>query len=201
MIRVECKLKASIGRYELEDYIRPLDITIYAYTADGDEVVMGKIAADQLRLLEVNHDGVDLVAVCDQDSGGMADLFGALFDEDNDFQPELDVDMETHFVLFLWNSVIHPNLAPYHSGIIETVCDLFGHLGAVVMRRSDCTLSDRELADLKFSKIAGSEFVFRHLSFMSEFTKINPQGTEVPFDFEVEIEDEEWVMERWEVEP
>jgi hypothetical protein len=201
MIRVECNFAASIGRYAPEDYIRRMDLTVHAYTAEGESVVVGKIAADQLLLSAAELDGEPLISICDADSSGMVELFEALFENGYEFQPELDIEEVTDHVIFLWNMVLHPRVAPFEAGILDTVCDLLGKDCAVVMRRNVCLLSDKELADLHFCKIAGTDFVFRHLAFQSEFTKVNPQGVEVPLDFEANLGDDAWVFERWNVEP
>ena len=200
MIRIECKFEASISRHELDDYIRGLQLSVIAYTSDGMEVVLGRMGADQLLLTAAETDAADLFCICDNDSETMNTLFAALFDETYSFQAELEVNDNTDHVLFLWHSVFHPKLRPYQSSIINTLSEMFGNDCAIVMRRTACDLDDRELADLGFKKIAGTDFVFRHLAYVNEFSRANPQGTDVPHDFEADEEDAEWVLERWDVE-
>jgi hypothetical protein len=197
MIRVECKFAASIGRFELEDYVRPVEFSVLGYTVDGDEVVMGRIVGDQLRLIEAEIDEISLFDICDNDSGGMTDLFTALFDENYNFHEEIDPKMETDYILFLWNAALHPSLAPYFSGIVETISDMLGKHSAVVVRRGVCQLTDRQLADLGFGRIAGTEFLFRHMGMLSPYNKMYPQGDLVDSDYAVDADDGQWVLENW----
>lgn len=200
MIRIECNFAASIGRHELDDYIRGLELSIVAYTYDGMEVVMGRMGADQLLLTAAESDAADLFSICDNDSDGMTTLFSALFDGGYAFQPELEVKENTDYVLFLWHSIFHPKLRPFQSAILNTLSELLGNDCAMVMRRTACDLNEKELADLGFKKIAGTDFVFRHLAYVNEYSRTNPQGAEVPVDFEADEEDEAWVLDRWDVE-
>ncbi len=200
MIRIECKFEASISRQELDDYIRGLQLSVIAYTYDGMEVVLGRMGADQLLLTAAETDAADLHCICDNDSEAMNLLVAALFDENYSFQAELEVNENTDHVLFLWHSVFHPKLRPFQSSILNTLSEMFGNDCAMVMRRKACDLDDKELADLGFKKIAGTDFVFRHLAYLNEYSRAHPQGAEVPDDFEADEEDAEWVRERWDIE-
>jgi len=57
-------------------------------------------------------------------------------------------------------------------------------------------LSETELADLGFCKIAGSELIFRHSSLLTPFRHAHPTGQNSD-DAVAEPEHEEWVMEEW----
>jgi len=180
----------------VEDYLRPLNISICGYSADGDEVVLGMIGADQLLFGDCIYDNQHLISVCDADSSGMVELFEALFDEEYKFQPELEVEETTEYVLFVWKGVFHPKLRPYQSTILESLSRMMGLFCAMVMRRAACELSDKELANLRFQKIAGTDFVFKHTSFECEFSRENPIGSLIQ-EFEVEPNDAHWVQAEW----
>jgi hypothetical protein len=197
MIRIQCNFEASIGRTELDDYTRSLNLSVIGFTEDGLDIVLGRMCADQLLLRAAADDGEDLIGICDNDSGSMVDLFTSLFDDDYLFQAEFGVDENTDHVLFLWKSTFHPKLRPYQAGILNTLPEMLGNDSAMVMRRNACDLDETELVDLGFKRIAGTEFLFRHLAYMNEFTRVNPKGTEVPADFEVVEADAEWVLEHW----
>ena len=55
----------------------------------------------------------------------------------------------------------------------------------------------KQLAELGFSKISGTGFVFRHVALRTDFTDAHPQGTDDSPEFESCDEDEEWVLSRW----
>jgi hypothetical protein len=200
MIRIVCTFEASVCRSELDDYMRGLDLSVVGYTEDGQDVLLGRMSADLLLLQAASDDGEPLVAICDNDSGAMIDLYASLFNEDYTFLDELCVDDNTDHVLFLWQSVFHPKLRAFQSNILNTLPHMFGNDCAMVMRRTACDLEDRELVDLGFKKIAATEFLFRHLSYLNEYTKIYPRGMEIPVDFEVTDEDSDWVLDRWDEE-
>jgi hypothetical protein len=143
-------------------------------------------------------DSVSLFDICDEDSLGMYELYRALFRKGSEFHPELNIDDVTIHLLFLWRAVFHPKLRPYEQGILNVLCELFGHECVVVMWRNLTELPDRDLAELGFRKIAGTNFVFRHVALLTPFGNANPHGIEVDFEFTGSYVDEDWVVERWE---
>jgi hypothetical protein len=196
MIRVKCQLTSAVGRYEQDDYIRPILISIVGYTNEGDEIELGRIDAEQILYSDVIEDGLSLVDVCDGSSGYLADLFGALFNAEGEFQKSLRIDVPTDYILSISKVSIHPKLRFFQSSVFNTVANLFGRNCAMVLLREATELEDRELADLGFSKIARSPFCFRHTGHMNEFSRLYPKGTEVSEDFEVDPEDGNWIAEK-----
>jgi hypothetical protein len=197
MINVSCRFSVPLGRYEGMDYIRRLELSIMAFDELGKEVVLGRIAGDQLLLADVEVDDENLFDICDEDSQGMYELYEALFQQGNQFHPDLGIDESAEQILFLWHSVLHEKLRPYEQAIIEVVSNLFGCASVVVMWRDVTHLTNRELAELGFSKIAWTEFVFRHVALQTHFTKAHPRGIEVPLEFEATKNDEELVLNLW----
>jgi len=195
VISVACQFAVPVGRREYTDYIRTLDLSVTYCDELGIELVLGRIAGDQLLLAEVELDGENLFEICDEDSQGMYELYEALF-KDGEFQPELSLDDPAEHILFLWRAVLHEKLRPYESAIVEIICNLFGRSCVVVMWREVTHLSDKELADLGFAKIAGTEFVFRHMSLQTNFANANPRGVDV-LDLEASMEDEALVLSQW----
>ena len=43
MIRVSCSFHSSIGRFQLEDYVRELDVAVFAFDDVGQQVMVGKL--------------------------------------------------------------------------------------------------------------------------------------------------------------
>ena len=89
MIYPSCGLSTSLGRYEPDDYIRALDLSVYSYDERGHQIVLGKFEADQLLLLDAQVDSENLLDICDQDSQGLYEVHEALFGKGSELQPEL----------------------------------------------------------------------------------------------------------------
>ncbi|MEQ1829430.1 MAG: hypothetical protein ABL921_25930 [Pirellula sp.] len=200
MIRIRCMFEAAICRSELDDYVRVLELSIVGYTEDGEEIVMGRMGAELLQLQAAAEDGQELISICDNHSGNLVDLYTSLFNEDYDLQEEFDIDAATNQVLFLWQSAFHPKLRPYQSSILNTLPDMFGCDCAMVMRRTASDLDDRELVDLGFKRIAGTEYLFRHLGLMNEYSRVHPRGIETAAEFQAFDEDADWITENWDEE-
>ncbi len=64
------------------------------------------------------------------------------------------------------------------------------------MLQDTTRLSETELADLGFCKIAGSEPIYRHSALRSPFHDAHPTGQDTD-DAVAEPEAEEWVIQEW----
>lgn len=118
MIYVSCQFETPIGRSDYSDYVRALQLDISGCDAEGDRVLLGKIAADQVLVGDAQVEGMPLFDVCDQDSQGLHDAYVALFDETGEFQCELNLDDHADTLIFIWKAVVHPRLLPYLQGAI-----------------------------------------------------------------------------------
>ncbi|MBL8795627.1 MAG: hypothetical protein JNM56_17105 [Planctomycetia bacterium] len=63
------------------------------------------------------------------------------------------------------------------------------------MWKDSSGLTEAELAELGFCKIAGSDLIYRHSSQRTRFRDSHPTGQEA--DVEAEPEFEEWVEQEW----
>jgi hypothetical protein len=86
---------------------------------------------------------------------------------------------------------------PYLQGVIDAIGTLFCNETVLAMWHRSTEISDSELAALGFRRIAGSELIYRHSALRSDFSDEHPSGMDVPFDFEAEKSDEEWVLREW----
>jgi len=197
MLNVSCQFSVPLGRFLDDDYIRNLNLSVVSWDEQGKEIVLGKISGDLLLLGDIENDGADLFEVCDADSQGMYDLYEALFSEGSQFRPDLDLSEPTENILFLWQSVLHEKVRPYQQAIIDIVGGLFGTFCVVVMWRDVTQLSDKQLADLGFARIAGTRFVFRHNALVTAFGRANPRGIEVPLEFEASPDDQTTILNKW----
>ena len=69
-------------------------------------------------------------------------------------------------------------------------------LEVAVMWKDTSGLSEMELVDLGFCKIAGSELIYRHSARRTPFHDAHPTG-QYTDDAVAEPADEEWVMQEW----
>jgi len=197
MIYVSCQFETPIGRSDYSDYVRALQLDVSGCDADGNRVLLGKIAADQVLVGDAQVEGMSLFDVCDQDSQGLHEAYVALFDEHGEFQSELNLDDHADTLIFIWRAVVHPRLLPYLQGVLATIGSLFSEATVVAMWHSTTGLSDAELASLEFRRIAGSGLIYRHSALKSDFTDEHPTGMDVPIEFEAEASDAEWVLGQW----
>lgn len=199
MIYVSCEFWTPVRRYDEHDYVQGINISVFAQ--DDEKVLLGRYHAQRLLLSEARCDDMSMHEVCDAHSGDMEHLYCSLFEPaDEEFQPELRLDDVTSSVLFLWDSVLHPKLKDYEAGLLETVGSLFGNEVILVLHRDSSSLTDKELSYSGFAKIAGTNYIYRHMSVLSSFNRDNPVGMDVPLDFSASKEDERWVKERFEEE-
>ncbi len=198
MIYVSCQFETPIGRSDYSDYVRALQLDISGCDANGDRILLGKMAADQVLIGDAQVDGMSLFDVCDEDSQGLHDAYVALFDDHGEFQSELNLDDHADTLIFIWRAVVHSRLLPYLQGVIATIGSLFSEATVVAMWHSTTGMSDAELASLGFRRIAGSGLIYRHTALRSDFTNEHPTGLDVPVEFEAEESDAEWVLAKWE---
>jgi hypothetical protein len=196
MIRIRCQTELPLCRYEMDDYVRGLDLTVVGYTEHGEEIVLGRIEADLLLMREATDDNQPLVQICDSYSSELIDLFIFLFEE-NGFMEEISADENTDHVLFVWRAAFHPSVRKFQSNIVNSLPNLVGNDCAVVMQRNVAELNERELIDLGFSKLAGTDYVFRHASYLNEFMRVHPRGMEETLTYVANEEFADWIDENW----
>ncbi len=102
MIYVSCQFETPIGRSDYRDYVRALQLDISGCDAAGERVLLGRIAADQVLISDAQVHGMPLLDVRDQDSQGLHDAFVALFDDNGEFQSELNLDDHADTLIFIW---------------------------------------------------------------------------------------------------
>ena len=195
-MRLHCEFSAPVARTDLDDYVRHLEVSIRCYDEEGlNEYTVGKVAMDQILWGDAIVDGVSLFEVCDNDSQGLHEVHTILTKGKQEFRPDLGIKEVTDHVLFLYGAVFHPSIHPYRQGILHTAFTLFGEMSLAVMWKDTSGLSEAELADLGFCKIAGCELIFRHSALRTPFGDRFPTGLEA--DVAALPECEEWVEREW----
>ena len=179
------------------DYVRHLEIAVACYDEDGlEEYTVGKLAMDQILWADAIVEEVSLFEVCDNDSQGLHEVHSILTKGGQEFRPDLRIKEITSHVLFLYGAVFHPSIHPYRQGILQAAFTLFGEESLAVMWKDTSGLSETELADLGFCKIAGTELIYRHSALRTPFHDAHPTGQHTD-DAVAEPEHEEWVMQEW----
>jgi hypothetical protein len=196
-MRLNVEFGASVARTDLDDYIRNLEVTVTCRDVDAlHEYVVGKLAMDQILWMDALTDGVSLFEICDNDSEGLHEVHTILTRGKQDFRSDLKIQEVTHHVMFVYGAVFHASIHPYRQGILDTALNLFGEESVAVMWKDTSGLSETEMADLGFCKIAGSELIFRHSALLTPFLDANPTGRDA--DEAVALPGhEEWVMQEW----
>ena len=195
MIRLACSFVASIGRHQLEDYVRELEVDVLAFDESGQEVLVGRIAATQVLWADAENDRESLFDICDSDSQGLYEVYRTLTDEQGKIRTDLNADEVVDHVIFVHRIVLHPDLVFCRKAILESVVTLFGCESLAVMWKGTGNFWEFELAALGFCKIAGEELIFRHSGFKTPFSKAHPRGLDVAF--EARPEHAAWVEEHW----
>jgi hypothetical protein len=196
-MRLHCEFSTPVARTDLDDYIRHLEISVGCYDEDSlNEYVVGKLAVDQIMWTDALVDDVSLFDICDSDSQGLHEVHTILTKGKQEFRPDLKIKEVTSHVMFVYGTVFHPSIHPYRQGILDAVLNLFGEESVGVMWKDTSGLSESELADLGFCKIAGSELIYRHSALRTPFHDTHPTGQNTD-DVVAKPEHEEWVMQEW----
>lgn len=195
-MRLHCEFSTGIGRTDLDDYVRHLEISVGCYDEDYlNEYTVGKLSLDQILWMDALVDGVSLFEICDNDSGGMHEVHSILTKGKQEFRPDLQIKEVTDHVLFLYGAVFHPSIHPYRQAILQSIFRLFGEECLAVMWKDTSGLSETELADLGFRKIAGSDLIFRHMTLRTPFSDRFPKGQDAEVTAQPEFD--EWVKLEW----
>ena len=195
MIRLACCFVASIGRHQLEDYVRELEVDVLSFDESGQEVLVGRIAATQVLWAAAENDRESLFDICDSDSQGLYEVYRTLTDEQGKIRSDLNADEFVDHIIFVDRIVLHPDLVFYRRAILDSVVTLFGCESLAVMGKDTGNFFESELADLGFCKIAGEELIFRHSGFKTPFSQAHPRGLDAAF--EATPEHAAWVAEHW----
>lgn len=182
-----------------EDYVRPVEITVIEFDENDSEHVIGKLTVDQVLWADAEARGVPLSAVCDQESQGLQEIYTILTKCRERFRPDLEIDEVTHQITFASRFVIHPSFRSVSQAILDAAFKAFGELTLAVMWHDTSGLSDKQLADLGFRKIAGCPLIFRHLSLKTQFDDDRERRDAEELEpVEPTREHEEWVHKEWE---
>jgi hypothetical protein len=195
-MRLHCEFSTPVARTDVDDYVRHLRIGVGCYDEDClHEYTVGRLALDQVLWAAALTEGVSPFDVCDSDSQGLHEVHTILTRGKQEFRPDLRINEVTEHVLFLYRAVFHPSIYPYRQGILEAAFTLFGEQSLAVMWKDTSGLSEAELADLGFCKIAGSDLIFRHSALRTPFSDRFPAGQEA--DVGAHPEYEGWVNQEW----
>src|SRR5262249_19728912 len=162
------------------DYLRHLEISVGCYDENAlNEYIVGKLAVDRLLWADAIMDRVSLFDICDNDSQGWHEVHTILTKGKQDFRPDLHIHEVTNHVMFLYGAVFHPSISVYRQGLLDTALNLFGEESLAIMWKDTSGLSEKDLADLGFRKIAGSELIYRHSALRTPFSDAYPTGPDI----------------------
>jgi hypothetical protein len=196
-MRLRCEFTACVARCDESDYVRHLVVSILCFDEEiAYEYLVGRLAMDQILWNDALEDGEPLFDICDNDSQGLHEAHVILTDGHDTFRPDLGIAEVANHVMFLYGTVFHPSIHAYRQAILDAAFNLFGEDSLAVMWLDTSGLTEPELADLGFKKIAGAELIFRHSAHPTPFSDRHPKGQD---DDAVAVpEYEEWVIKEWE---
>jgi hypothetical protein len=196
MLTLTSTLRSTLGRTELSDFVVPVRVSVRSYNLDVDrEYTVGRIEMDRILWDQARRLGVPLYDVCDGDSQGMHEMHVILTNGTDDIRDDFELDEPTDEVLFVHRMLLHPDLLPHRTAILNAAVTLHSGLSLTTIWQETCDFTDQELYALGFRKIAGEPLFARHWTFASRFEEKHPAGLEV--DFEATPEHERWLKTEW----
>lgn len=196
-MKFHCQFDYYPQPYEPNFYIREMIIDVVCGTAEGDEVVAGRLAIDHLDIIRADVSGESIYEVCDADSGGGERVFAGLFEPGTpaEWRADFRFDEPICHLLFMHRSVFHPVLRDWQSYIIDHVAKLVGDDSAFVMWRGETDLSDHELARLGFRVIAGEDLRMRPNMYQHDYDAARDDRDVLGFDVPNDVAD--YVERAW----
>lgn len=196
-MRLRCEFSTPVSRHEEDDYVHHLVISVECYDEHCSQAyLVGKLAMDQILWSDALANGFPLFDICDNDSQGLHEAHVILTNGHDTFRPDLGINEVTNHVMFLYGAVFHPAIHAYRQGVLDAAFNLFGEDSLALMWLDTSGLTEPELAELGFKKIAGEDLIFRHSAHRTPFSDRHPRGQEA--DLEALPEHEEWVTKEWE---
>lgn len=196
-MRLDVKFSAAVGRADLSDYVRSLEIDATCFDEDMDnEYVVGRLAMNQILWADAQADGVSIFQVCDNDSQGMHDLCEILTKGKQEFRRDLGINEPVSHVLFLYGAVFHACIHPHRQGILDAAFRLMGGDCLAVMWRETSGLPQAQLTQLGFRRAAGSELLYRHSMNRTHFGDAHPRGIDAS-GVVAEPAFQDWVAQQW----
>lgn len=194
---------SPIARDEDHGFIRHYDVDVFGFGEDGEHLI-GKVAFDIFLWGDAEAAGASLFDICDADSQGWYEVFCDLsgrktFGEGgrDEILPELGIEEFVDKIAFLWRFLLHPEAkTSYTKAVVHNIARYVGIDSILTTWHGTLEMPDSDLVDIGFSKIGGSELIFRDLHLQVPYDARHPLGEEI--DFAARPEHGEWVRESWE---
>ena len=195
-MRLHCEFSTPVARTDLDDYVRNLEITIGCYdedclprvhrwqTGDGPDSLGRRHRRRRFPLRDLRQRFPGLARGPHHPDQGE----GAI--PARPAHPR--IHQPRHVPLRNDLSSLHP---PVPQGILDAAFNMLGEESLAVMWKDTSGLSESDLSDLGFCKIAGSDLIFRHSTRRNKFNDQFPAGQDA--DVAALPEHEEWVEEEW----
>lgn len=193
----DCKFSYYPQPMESNFFLRPMTVDVMCYVDDYGDTVAARLAIDHLDVSRVVVMGEDLYDVCDCDSAGWEAVFKAIFEPggEGEWRSDLGIDDPINNVLFMHKAVFHPSLREWQRFIIDHAATLYGHDSAFVMWKGETDLTDKELAELGFRIVAGTDLRVRPNMFQNAYD--GEQDERETFDLFVPADAGEYVNVAW----
>jgi len=200
-MHLRVRFESPLHRSDQADYMTYLSIDVLAQERISDTpYIVGKIEMEKLHWFDAQEDGYSLLHVCDADSAGWLEVYEILTEVGKDGRLRADLQLEDFFVhVFLMHHfLLHPDIED-RVAVLDAAIRATTTNDSVVATWHEAPhntlLTDAELAELGFKKIAGSSLIFRDNHFRYKFGDAHPRGREL--QFEGNAQRESWLLNHW----
>ncbi len=182
-----------------KQYIRCGEVDVLVSNLDDEQVTAGRLEVDHLDIARAEAAGQRIIDVCDSDSSEWEYVYSSVIEPAHDFSEirrDFGFDSPVNHLVYIRGTVFHPSLREWQNFIIDSVCRLLSKDSAIVMLKGETDLTLKELADLGFRMVAGSELLFRPNMLENPYSIIKDERDSL--DLKVSADVEEFVELEWE---
>lgn len=149
---------------EPDGYLCPFTVDVLCWNADTDEHVLGgRIKGYDLDIFRVLGIGRGIWDVFDAHSGDLEYVGTTLLTDDGELREEVSDDFVSRLML-IDDVCLHPMLHPCERFILDQVSTLFSEASVLVLWKSQTLVSEKDLAQMGFQKIADADAIFFRLN-------------------------------------
>lgn len=180
MLIMQWQVPAPLFRVSPDDYVTPIGVHVCMPDDDGALHTVGIAAGRCLALHAVYRDGANLRLITEVFGENVDVIARRLFLSSGRLRPEV-AEAAPERVLLYEHFAYHPRLALAQSGLLAGLAGPFAPDVLFGLPRRLTDLTDAQLSDLNFAKLARTDWVFRCEGSGSRYDDAHPHG----LDFKV----------------
>lgn len=184
MLVMQWQVPIPLHRTAPVDYITPVAAEISAPDAEGELHPLGIVAGRCLSAYDIHRAGEDLRLITDMFSEEMSTMARALFTKQGRVSPTAADTTPDRIVLYTVLR-LHPQLDLALPGILDALAGPYAPDVLFGLPRELARLSDGELSDLGFAKLARTDWVFRYEGGPTRYGSAHPHGLDFQLTMDV----------------